>query len=220
MAKNKTHLDRKIQNYIDDLFADIGGSQELFDMKEELSTNLKEKIADYKSRGLKEDEAFKEAVISMGDLNGLVDDMRKHGREEAKKSVYSTKAARISTAGLIAGTVLVLFGFFNSLMLFFMDVPNVAVVGPLIFIVAGGALLTYSVLTRKTSKRYAMNKIRASLYALAMGIMLFSFYVAGSSGFATGEMFTAISSFMIFFIAGIGLFLGLVLTGTNRRKDD
>lgn len=219
MQKNNTHLDRKIQNYIDDLFAEVGKSQELFDMKEELTTNLKEKITDYKSRGLEEEEAFKEAVISMGDLNGLVDDMRKHGQEEAKKSVYSTKAARISTAGLIAGTVLVLFGFFNSLMLFFMDVPDVAVVGPFIFIVAGGALLTYSVLTRETSKRYAMNKIRASLYALAIGLVLFGLQAAGSSGFATGEMFIAISSLMIFFIAGIGLFVGLMLTGTNRRKD-
>ncbi|AXF57385.1 permease prefix domain 1-containing protein [Salicibibacter kimchii] len=218
MPKNKTHLDRKIQNYIDDLFVDVGRSQELFDMKEELSTNLKEKIADYKSRGSEEDEAFKEAVISMGDLSGLVDDMRKHGQEEAKKSVYSTKAARISTAGLIAGTVLVLFGFFNSLMLFFMDVPDVAVVGPFIFIVAGGALLTYSALTRETSKRFAMNKVRASLYALAIGLVLFGLQAALSAGFATGEMFIAISSLMVFFIAGIGLFLGLILTGASRRK--
>jgi hypothetical protein len=219
MTRNKNHLDRKIQKYIDDLFSEVGKTQELFDMKEELTTNLKEKITDYKYRGMEEEKAFKEAVISIGDLSGLVDDMRKRGQDQAKQSVYSIRAARISTAGLITGTVLVLFGLFNSLMVLFMDVPVVSVVGPFIFIVGGGALLTYSALTRETSKKYAMNKSRAALYALAIGLVLFGFHAAGASGLATGEMFTAISSLMVFFIAGIGLFLGLMLTGSTRRKE-
>src|SRR5699024_5700171 len=139
MTRNKNHLDRKIQKYIDDLFSEVGKTQELFDMKEELTTNLKEKITDYKYRGMEEEKAVKEAVISIGDLSGLVDDMRKRGQDQAKQSVYSIRAARISTAGLITGTVLVLFGLFNSLMVLFMDVPVVSVVGPFIFIVGGGA---------------------------------------------------------------------------------
>jgi hypothetical protein len=45
---------------------------------------MKEKIADYISRGLDEEQAFKEAIISeaiisMGDLSGLVGDMRRLG---------------------------------------------------------------------------------------------------------------------------------------------
>ncbi len=74
MLKNKKMLDEKIERYFDDLFAGVGQSQRLFDLKEELSTNLKEKIADYQSRGLSDEQAFKEAVISMGDLSGLVED--------------------------------------------------------------------------------------------------------------------------------------------------
>ncbi len=66
------------------MFADVGPSQQLFDLKEELSTNMKEKITDYQSRGMDEEQDFKEAVISMGDLRGLVGDMRKIGQDTAK----------------------------------------------------------------------------------------------------------------------------------------
>ncbi|MFD1426316.1 permease prefix domain 1-containing protein [Kroppenstedtia sanguinis] len=152
MQKNKKMLDEKIERYFDDLFAGVGRSQQLFDLKEELSTNLKEKIADYQSQGLSDEQAFKEAVISMGDLSGLVEDLRELGKDTAKQSVYSSMANRISIAGTIAGVLLILFGGFTISMLFFLGLSSVNVVGPGIFIVVGGALLTYSLLTRKRTK--------------------------------------------------------------------
>ena len=57
--------------------------------------------------------------------------------------------ARISTAGIIGGVLLTLFGIFTSLMTYFMDLPGESVVRTGIFIVAGGAIITYSILTRK-----------------------------------------------------------------------
>lgn len=151
MQKNKK-MDEKIERYFDDLFAGVGRSQQLFDLKEELSTNLKEKIADYQSQGLSDEQSFKEAVISMGDLSGLVEDLRELGKDTAKQSVYSSMANRISIAGTIAGVLLILFGGFTISMLFFLGLSSVNVVGPGIFIVVGGALLTYSLLTRKRTK--------------------------------------------------------------------
>lgn len=220
MARFKNRLDEKVQKYIDDLFAGVGSSQELFDLKEELSTNMKEKIADYKSRGMEEEEAFKEAIISMGDLSGLVDDMRKHGQERAKQAVYSSMTNRVSTAGIVAGVILILFGALNLAMLIFMGLPMESAWGSAIFIVGGGVLLTYSILARETRKKYAMNKIRAGLYAVSIGLILFGLFVAGSSGFVTGEIYISISSFMIFFLAGVGLLIGLMLTGADRRKSE
>jgi|GEM_PF-3056166 len=64
-------------------------------VKEELSINIKEKTADYQSRGMDDEQAFREAVNSMGDLNGLVADMRLLGQNTAKQTVYSSMAARI-----------------------------------------------------------------------------------------------------------------------------
>lgn len=156
MSKIKNCLDKKVNAYIDNLFSGIGATQQLFDLKEELATNIKEKIADFISRGMDDEQAYKEAIISMGDLSGLVDDMRRLGQDAAKQTVYSTMTARISTAGIVAGVLLILFGIFTVLMLYFMSEDAVAITGSGVFIVPGGALLTYSVLTRETRKKYAM----------------------------------------------------------------
>ncbi|EZH64889.1 hypothetical protein DH09_20490 [Bacillaceae bacterium JMAK1] len=211
-------LDRKIETYINHLFKNVGSSQEAYEMKEELFSNMKEKISDYKSRGLEEDQAFKEAKASLGDLSGLIEDLQRSSQEEAKQNMYTSKSARISKVGIVASAVLILFGTLTSLMLVFMDLESVSVVGPNIFTVSGGALLVYSILTIETTKRYAMHQGRAALYALAIGTMLFAVFVGFSAGAATGEMFIAISSLMVFLIAGFALWLGLLLSGRSRKK--
>jgi hypothetical protein len=213
------YLDKKVTAYIENLFSGVGASQQLFDLKEEIATNLKEKTADIKSRGMDDDQAFKEAVISMGDLSGLVEDMRKLGQDAARQNLYSTMSSRISTAGIVAGVLLILFGILTVSMLYFMELEAQAVTGSSIFVVAGGALLTYSLLTRETHQKYAMNKIRAALYALSIGLLLFSVFVSVTTYFATGEMFIVIGSLMFFLMGGIGLFLILILTGSDRRKN-
>lgn len=218
MLKNKQTIDGKVQKHIEHLFTGVGASQQLFDLKEELATNMREKIADYQSQGMEDEQAFQEAVISMGDLSGLVDDMRKLGRDQAKQAVYSTKTARISLAGIIAGVLLTLFGAFTVAMLYFMNLSGEESFGPGIFIVAGSALFTYSILTLETGKKYAMNKIRAASYALAVGLPFFGMFVAAVTRLTSGEIYVAIASSMLFVLAGVGLFLFLCLTGTDRLK--
>lgn len=218
MLKNKDRLDTKIAVYIDNLFSGIGSTQQLFDLKEELAINMKEKIEDYKGKGMDDNQAFKEAVISMGDLRGLVDDMRKLGQNFATQAVYSTMTARISTTGIVTGVLLILFGIFTITMTYFMNLPSEAVAGSGIFVVAGGLLLTYSILTRETSRKYAMNKIRAAFYALSIGLLLFSIFVAIMSRISTNETYVAVGALMVFFMAGAGLFLLLILTESDRRK--
>lgn len=218
MPKIENSLDKKIKSYIDNLFAGVGETQQLYDLKEELVVNIKEKIADYIARGMEEEQAYKEAIISMGDLSGLVEDMRKLGQDKARQTVYSSMSARISTAGIVIGSLLILFGIFTALMVYFMAEDNMSVLGNGVFVIAGSALLTYSLLTRETRKKYAMNKIRAGLYAISVGLILFSFFTSAASWFATGEMYVAIASLMVFFLAGFGLLLFLLLTETHRGK--
>lgn len=145
--------------------------------------------------------------------------MRKIGQDTAKQAVYTSMTARISTAGIIAGVLLILFGIFTVTMLSFMDIPREGAVGPGVFIVAGSALITYSILTRETLKKYAMNKIRAALYALAIALILFGVFAGIMTGFAAGEAFIAVGSIMVFVLAGVGLFMFLVLTGSDRNKN-
>ncbi len=215
---NEISQKNKIDEYINHLFAGVGASQQLFELKEELAVNLREKIQDIKARGLNDEEAFREAVASMGDLSGLVEDMRRLGQDTARQSVYTSMKARISTAGIVIGSMLILFGLFSALMLYFMAGFGVASLGNLIFLVAGGTLLTYSVLTRETMHKYAMNTIRAALYGLSVGLLLFSIFTGFVTRYATGEMFIAVASVMVFFIAGVGILLTLLLTGSDRSK--
>lgn len=82
----------------------------------------------------------------------------------------------------IARVILKLFGIFTVTMLHFMDIPNQGAVGPGILVVAGGSLITYSVLTMETHRKYGANKIRVALSALAIGLVLFLFLIlTGSS---------------------------------------
>ncbi|MGI6552646.1 MAG: permease prefix domain 1-containing protein [Bacillota bacterium] len=211
-------LDKRVKSHIDKLFAGITESRQLRDLKEELAINIKEKIADYKGKGLDEEQAFQEAVISMGDLSELAEEMRKYGQGPAASPFPSHPTARISTAGIVAGVLLILFGIFTVLILYFMRSDAVSVTGAGIFIVAGGVLLTYGVLARETRKKYGMKPVRAALYALSVGLILFSIFTGITSRFATGEMYIAVGSVMVFSLAGVGLFLLLALTETDRRK--
>ena len=43
MSKNENHLEHRITVYFDNLFSGVGSSQQLFELKEELTTNMKEK---------------------------------------------------------------------------------------------------------------------------------------------------------------------------------
>lgn len=214
---NRT-VNEKIHRKLDEIFASAEPSQELFDLKEELAANIRDKVSENKQAGMEEDQAIKEAFIAMGDLSDLIEDMRRQGQSTARRAVYSSMTMRVSNTGIIASVVLILFGAFNMTMLAFMNVPRVAVSGSSIFAVIGGALLTYSLLTRETKNRYAMDKVRAMLYAVAVGLILFSFQVSADAGFATGKIFPAVGSMMFFFIAGAALWLGLILTGHSRKK--
>ncbi|MGP4071605.1 permease prefix domain 1-containing protein [Piscibacillus sp. B03] len=211
------NLNEEVRKYVDDLFKDVGKSQQLFDLKQELITNMHERIKDYQKLGMSDEEAFREAKVSMGDLSGLVDDMREAGREEARGEVYSSMTNRISTGGIVISVMLILFGILMTISMNFMDVPGPAKSGTSIFIVIGGAILTYSILARETAQKYAMNQVRAVLYALAVGVLLFGAFVGVTSGLATGEMFIAFSSSTIFLVIGIGLLVTLMLTNKADR---
>jgi hypothetical protein len=94
MKNNDNSIDDKLYKYIDNRFYGVGPSSQFADLKEELVINIKEKIADYRSQGMDEEVAFHKAATSMGDLSGLIEDMRRIGQEEAKKAIYGSMEER------------------------------------------------------------------------------------------------------------------------------
>jgi cation transport ATPase len=210
-------LDQRIRRFIDDTFRDVEPSQQLFDLKEELAGNLREKTLDLCRRGLDEEQAFREAIVSMGSLSTLVEEMHRLSRREVHPGC-STIEARVSNSGLVLGVLLVLFGLFTLTMTYYMKMEPTAVVGNGIFVVIGGTVITYCVLARETRTKHSMNRPRASMHAVAVGLLLFSLFSALTSRYATGEMFIAVAAMMVFFLAGTGLLLYLLLTNPDRTK--
>ena len=97
------------------------------------------------------------------------------------------------------------------------DSSSIDVTGSAIFIVPGGALPIYSVLTRETSKRYAMKPLRCTLWNINRGLAL-RLLLQPSHPFAVEEAFVPVATLMVFFLPGFGVLLFLLLTGTSRRK--
>ncbi|MFC0015830.1 MULTISPECIES: permease prefix domain 1-containing protein [Allobacillus] len=213
------NLNRKIDHYLDQVFKDVGKSQQLFDLKQELRVNMQERIKDYKEQGMDETVAFREAKVSIGDLNGLVEDMRVYGQQETRNRIYSSMTNRISTGFIVLGIMLILFGVMMTISMIFMDLEPVAKSGTSIFVVLGSGLLVYGILARETRKRYAMSKVRAGLYGISISVILFAVFVGVTSGLATGQLFIAFSSATIFMVIGIGLIVMLLLSrGETLRK--
>ncbi|NLN16748.1 MAG: hypothetical protein GX182_05430 [Firmicutes bacterium] len=207
-------LKQRVENYLDSVLAGVGESRQLAELKEELTTNLLEKISDYQGQGMEEDEAFREAIASLGDLSALVDDLR--------RNQGNWPAGRVdgwSIASIIGGVLLCMFGLFTVVMMYVMPAEDpVATAGPGIFIVIGGALLTYGLLTRETKVKYPMPRLRALLYGLSVGLLLFALFSSTVTRYATGEQHPAVAAMMVFSLAGVGLLLFLVLTEKDRRK--
>ena len=89
---------------------DVKGTQQLFDMKEELFINLKERISDMIKEGIQKKTHLK-GVISIGDLSDLVEEMQSYGQDEMKQSIDSKEAQHMSTKGMIGGILLFLLGY-------------------------------------------------------------------------------------------------------------
>lgn len=215
---SKSSIDARVVKYVDHLFANVGPTPQLFDLKEELATNLKEKIADLMAQGLGPEEAFKEAVVSLGDVSGLVHEMRQLAKDLPLRSGQSRLLERVSIGGIILGVLLILFGILVMSMLYFMVEDPVAVTGNAIMVVVGIAVLTFSLLIRETKAKYGMHPVRAALYSLSLGVMLFGVFAAVVSRYSTGEIYISIASLIPFLLPGVGLGLLLLLTETDRKK--
>lgn len=217
--RNKT-IDKKIQDYLDYQFRDVKETQQLFEIKEELFVSLKERISSLIKSGKNENEAYEEALRTMGNLDGLVEDMRQYGEDPVKQNIYTKMQERISVATIMIGALSVLFGVLTSSMLYFMDGQdgNSVLGAGFTFTIIGIPLMLYGYLTRETVKRYAMNKIRAMIYSLSVGMIMFGLFTSGFSYNGSGEMYIAIASTMPFLIIGVGTFLFLSLTGKRQLK--
>lgn len=212
-TKLDPQLDIKVQSYLGKLFEQAGTNRQLADLREEMAANLTEKVSDYRTRGMDEDQAFREAIVSMGDMGKLIDEVRQSSLTETSASAVPS-FSRWPAAGIITGVLLALFGIFVSIIVFMNNEPDANAAGPGIMVVGGCALITYSWLLRKPTGPYSkrMKHLRASLYALSVASLLFGGYLAMILRVGTGDFRTAVGPLMVTSLAGAGLLLTLLFT--------
>ena len=87
-------MNKKIEVYVDELFADMPSEQYVFDIKEELLSNLSEKYDDLITDGKSEEEAYTLVIASIGDVKDLFSNGAHYGYSapadiEKKRSIKS-----------------------------------------------------------------------------------------------------------------------------------
>jgi hypothetical protein len=213
-------MKEQIKKYVDDLFADVYETEQLQELKEEISANLLEKVNDFVAKGNNEDTAFKNAISSLGDMSELVESLKKASRARANKDSYRTfpldkkhalgyaVASAIFLLGVMAGGFVFLFH--REL------VTALITFSPFLFIAA--PVFGYFGLTQETGHHYGMKPKRALAYTLAGEAALLGIILTGIMYLQGRALLMVIATFMPFIIVAGIPFLYLGLTEKSRRK--
>lgn len=144
-------MNEKLRKYIEDSFAGAPNIKRTVELKEELIQNLTDKYNDLLAEGKTPEAAYNISVASVGDLSGLIEDLKKecmtadHSAERADRS----RSAKFVTAAvmlyILSIPVIIMsteaFGEIQGVTLFF------------VMIALATGLLIYNGMTRTSYKR-------------------------------------------------------------------
>jgi hypothetical protein len=224
------------KNYIDSLFAGYEDTETLRDFKEELQSNLNERIKSLIRKGAAEGEAFEKAAGELGDISLLADQISLKKKQEIFQDAYMgvrnyLKPGRV--AFYVSAGAWCVFGLVSALVVYFTGQdqsafesfwePNkkiVAAIGVLIaFIPLSAAAFTFLGFTQETASRYPRPRKRALWYTLAAGLFAFAVILFPLTYFSTDRgLMEAIATLIPFFIPALALFVFLRLTEKDYRK--
>lgn len=212
----------KIKKYVDNLFLDIYDTKELRELKEEISANLLEKVNDLVSNGKNEEEAFREAVSNLGDMDELVGNLKRASKEKFQEDI--NQDLDLDKKHIIAYTVasaILLFGAMTAGIVYLQNKDLMATTGTLMpFLMVSVILFMYFGLTQETKHSYGMKPKRALLYCLATAVLMFGIFSTGFAYFSGQELFAVLATSMPFIISSTIVFIYLGLTEKNRTKMD
>ena len=212
----------RVKKYVDNIFSDIHDTKQLQELKEEVSANLLEKVNDYIENGNNEDDAFKKAISSIGDMSELVENLKKASYIKTQENNFETPALdKKHVIGYVIASAILLFGIMSTGITYLATDNLVATTGSLmVFTIISIGLFVYLGLTQETKHDYGMNNKRALTYTLATVVLLFGLFVSAIEYFEGLELYAVLSSFMVFIIPSIMIFIYLGLTEKSRRKMD
>jgi hypothetical protein len=224
------------KNFVDRLFSEYEETAELKDFKEELQSNLEDRIASLTAKGMDQKAAFEKASGELGDISALADQISLRKKQEIFQDAYlgvrrylnplRTALYVIAGAWLIIGVVIALVVYFSegpqSAMEAFWQ-PNRKLVNTfgvlLAFIPPAAAVFTFLGFTQETASRYPCSKKRGAWYTLAAAALSAGAVLFPLTYFATDRgLMEAIATLIPFFIPGLGLLIFLSLTEKDYLK--
>ena len=212
-----------IKQYIDASFSGYEETNALADFKEELESNLNDRINSLKKKGLSEQEAYDKAIAELGDVSALADELSLKKKQEVFSNMYMKTRSYMKpwrmALYVLCGTVLG-FGVITGIVAWLFSTEINAFLGTLLLF--GGASVLGFVflgLTQETAAREAMPWKRALWYVGASGAFLFGVILFIMTYFADGAGLPhAIASLIPFALPGLALGVFLVLTEKDRSK--
>jgi hypothetical protein len=235
------------QGYVDSLFSGYEETSVLSDFKEELRSNLDDRIKSLAEKGMDTRAAFVKATAELGDISALADEISLKKKQEVFEEMYMgvrRYLTPVRTALYVLGGLAVCFGLVVAAVTWFSTELAVAALGSaMFFCVAGAALLTFLGCTQETASRNPMSRKRAAFYAASAGVFLFGLFTVPLTYYGVGDveimtpdevaahgasfssltegnlsLMTAIATLIPFVLPSVALLVFLLLTEKDRRK--
>ncbi len=211
------------KTYINNLFSEYENTEALEDFKEELESNLKDRIRYLESRGTSPGEARDKASAELGDISDIADEMSFRKKKEIFEEMYMKTRKYISTKRMVAYVLLggiMAFGLIIAALAYLYSEMAVAGLGSLIpFFIVPACGLLFMGLTQETARNNPMSWKRALIYTLAAALVLFGLNVFSMMFFISGTgLPEAIATLIPFVLPGSMLLIFLILTEKNRNK--
>jgi len=213
----------ELKQFIDQAFEKYEESPELTDFKEELLTNLQDRLKSLEEKGMNRAEALKEIEIEFADINKIADEMSLAKKKEVFEMQYMSlrhfvtkpRAAIYTILGVLAG-----FGLIAAGLSYLSSGKIEGLVGVLmIFVAAPLAGSIYMGLTQETATRNPMRPLRASIYSIAVYVLLFGILLVPMMVFTAPKPLESVLAISIpFALPSIGVIGFLMITEPDHRK--
>ena len=179
-------MKQSIEAAVAAIFEDYQDSPQLRDFREEITTNLLERVRDLIGKGTSEAEAVGRALAELGDITEIAEGIGRQKRKEAIGDFYFSKKPldRKHAVGYPVAAALLVLGLVVAFIFSYQSGSlGHTLVTLLPFGLAAGCAFVYLGLTQDTRAHYPMKGKRAALFSLAAGLMLTGAFLGGAALF-------------------------------------
>lgn len=212
-------MNNQALKYITQLFEELPENQQVNDLKEEIITNLNERITDYIKNGDSEEVATNMAIDDLGDMRELIDALKDPSAFKKDNKNNFDSIGKKHVVGYWLGSLVFIIGVAASIICL-ISLSDYRIGLNILFgtMVIVTAPLVYLGFTQETNYVYPMETKRAATYGIFSAVSLLSVFIAlmlylyEFSGFVIGFSFIALC------IPSVAVLIYLGLSEKSRSK--